>query len=265
MVGLIFFMTWVFNYLFEPFDPYSPEHKMDYFFICGIHALVPTIAFLILQGLAKWWFSARERWVVRQEILFLFSFFFLVGIGQFLVRDLIYDNPNNWSWHYLWEETRNTFLVGTLFALMLVPLNFIRLYYQNNHRSTWIQPNPLLENDREPSTVFVQTQGKGDHFNLEVARLLFARAERNYVEIYLRSESAPTKLLKRITIKDLHAALNHLSYIAKTHRSYLVNLHQLKEVNGNAQGYNLTLKGCSETVPVSRSNITLFEDQMAKL
>ncbi|MGB3585579.1 MAG: hypothetical protein WBA23_03510, partial [Tunicatimonas sp.] len=213
VIGLIFFMTWGFNYLFEPFGPYPPEHKMDYFFICGIHAIVPTIVFLALQALVKWKSQVKKNWIIQKEVLFLASFFLLVGIGQFLVRDLIYDNPDNWSWRYLWEETRNTFLVGTLFTISLVPLNFIRLYRQNDQRASQIAPHLSQRSDEESLTIFIKTQVKGDNFDLTVADFLFARAERNYVEIYLQAKPVPTKLLKRITIKDLHATLSHLPYI----------------------------------------------------
>ena len=42
IISLLFLMTFFFGYLFEPFEVYIPEHKMNYFFIYFIHALTPV-------------------------------------------------------------------------------------------------------------------------------------------------------------------------------------------------------------------------------
>ena len=60
--------------------------------------------------------SVKEdtHWNLGKEILHISIILFLIGIADFLIRDVIYTNPNNWSLRYLWEEVRNTFLVGLL-------------------------------------------------------------------------------------------------------------------------------------------------------
>jgi H+/Cl- antiporter ClcA len=126
IAGLLFVMTILFNYIFEPFVVYLPEHKMDYFWISFIHACSP-VAIIGLLSLFKTTSKTEENWNVQKEMLLIAFFLLLVGITQFLIRDIIYNNSNNWSWRYLYEEIRNTFLIGTLFAIFLTSLNYNRL------------------------------------------------------------------------------------------------------------------------------------------
>jgi DNA-binding LytR/AlgR family response regulator len=50
--------------------------------------------------------------------------------------------------------------------------------------------------------------------------------------------------------------------LIRCHRSYIVNLDQIKNVDGNAQGLVITLKPCSEKVPVSRKYIDELKQRL---
>ncbi|UXP31830.1 LytTR family transcriptional regulator [Reichenbachiella agarivorans] len=266
VLGSIFMMTLGFNYFFfEPFDVYVPEHKMDFFWISVIHSITPIVILLVWYVLSLLISDLEDRWTVGKEILFLCLLFFMVGVVQFLIRDLIYDNPNNWSWHYLIEEVRNTFLVGSLFTLILIPLNYNRLNRQHQLKAEQLPVEREESIVVKQNSVFIQTQVRADEFTMSVDELVYARAERNYVEIYSFRDQNIHKELKRIAIKDLMEQLQIYPFIARTHRSYLVNLQQIKSIRGNAQGYQLQLKHTEEMVPVSRTLIADFESQMASL
>ncbi len=71
----------------------------------------------------------------------------------------------------------------------------------------------------------------------------------------------PVGYLERMTLKDLENQLEHLPNFCKTHRSYLVNLGVVEQVNGNAQGLQLVIPGLEFSVPVSRTMIPVFEQQ----
>lgn len=265
LLSLIFLMTLAFNYLFEPFEVYVPEHKMPFFVICVMHALVPLLVLGLVLWVVNWIPNVDKKWTVGRELLLLSGSLLLVGISQFLIRDLIYDNPNNWSWGYFYEEIRNTFLVGSLFVAILVPLHFIRLQRSTAQRARLL-PSPLKTEKigQGPATVFVRTEVKGDDFILETTHFLYAKAERNYVEIYLRDQKEVEKVLKRISIKNLNAQLGSFPYILRTHRSYLVNLSHMENVAGNAQGYRINLVDMQGSIPVSRNFIPLFEEKIKR-
>lgn len=257
VAGLLFVMTIFFNYIFKPFEVYMPEHKMDYFWISSIHACGPVVIIGLLF-LLKTTSKTVERWNVRNEILLIVCYLLLVGITQFLIRDIIYNNPNNWSWRYLYEEIRNTFLLGTLFAILLTSLNYNRLNSKHIKNANALNLPYKVLKPTTNSIVIIKTQVQSDTFKLNLDSLLFAKAEGNYVELYL-NENKINKVLKRITLKELESTLEPYTNIIKTHRSYLVNLHHVKNIAGNAQGYKLRLNNYNEKIPVSRNMIQKFD------
>lgn len=263
LAALLFLMTLLFCYIFEPFEVYVPEHKISYFWISLIHAFTPVIIIAVISFI-KPSAQTEDDWNVRNEILLVALFLLMVGITQFLIRDLIYNNPNNWSWRYFYEEIRNTFLIGSLFAVILISLNANKLKRKND-KSAKMAVWPLKVAEPLPNSILhIRTQVKSDDFILDVNNFLFAKASGNYTELYLNLERE-NRLLKRITIKDLESTLKPISSIVKTHRSYLVNIHHISGVEGNAQGYKLKLNNYNGYVPVSRNMIEVFNDKLKEL
>ncbi|WP_158856182.1 LytR/AlgR family response regulator transcription factor [Lunatibacter salilacus] len=261
LAATIFLMSMGFNYLFEPFEVYRPEHRMGYFWISMVHSLNALWIALIWFGFWNRQVN-EEKWTVGKEMLLIAGYLIMVGITQFLVRDIIYDNPLNWTGRYLYEEIRNTLLVGILFACILIPLNFLRLQRRHRNQAGHFQPIPVGNQENPtPNPIFIETRQKSDDFTIDPSIILVAKAEGNYLEIYITAGSKTEKLIKRMTLKDLENQLEHLPNFCKTHRSYLVNLGVVEQVKGNAQGLQLVIPGLDFTVPVSRTMIPLFEQQ----
>ncbi len=259
---LLFIMSFGFNFFFKPFNVNLSEHKMPYFGISLMHTLTAGLIFLLLCAAFSFIHQKTEQWKISNEVIFLLLLFLCIGIGQFLIRDVIYDNPNNWSWKYFFEEVRNTFMVGILFVLILVPLNFSRLYYINQKQAGLLS---LLREEFEPiGPVFIQTNQKSDDFYLNTSDLIYAKSEGNYVEIYMEEQSDIVRNLVRIPLKDLERQLRKVPYIVKTHRSFLVNTRYIQNISGNAQGYKLQLKQCPDPVSVSRNMIPSFEQHLQR-
>lgn len=237
---------------------------MSFFWISFIHSLVAFLIVIIALAIANKIVN-EDHWKVWKEIILISFLLLLIGIGQFLVRDVIYDNPDNWSWQYFYEEIRNTFLSGILFVFILVPINYLRL-----NRKHFLTAESFTAKSTDPPIpdkiqLKIATQQKSDDFYLNPNDLIFAKTEANYLEIFLEGTNQPTKLLKRMTLKDFHRQLIECPQFFKTHRSYLVNLHKVKLVKGNAQGYQLYLKNYNDAVPVSRGMVTEFEKVYSKL
>ncbi|WP_373495544.1 LytR/AlgR family response regulator transcription factor [Aquiflexum sp.] len=259
IAALIFGMSMSFNFFFEPFVVYRPEHKVSFFWISMIHSLNAFLSVLLIIGLNN--LSVNEdKWTVGNEIVLISGVLLTIGISQFLVRDQIYANPDNWSMRYFLEEIRNTYMVGILFAVILVPMNYLRL--MKAHLKTAQTLNNQQQSDFFPQSVKllpIVTQQKSDDFDLNLDEFLFAKSEGNYLEIYFENGEKTNKVLKRMTLKELESQLKSFPHFFKTHRSFLVNLQKVAQVKGNAQGYQLEIKSYSDSLPVSRGMINDFE------
>lgn len=239
---------------------------MNFVSTCFIHAIIPSIIVLFLSILLNLAPSAEYQWSIQKEFTFFCVYLLFIGLGQFLIRDLIYNNPENWSLKYVIEETRNTFSIGVVFVAICVPVNYSRLQKQNSQKASLI--NTTFTPTPEATThqgIFIHTQVKSENFNLNVSNFLFSRSERNYLEIFVMENNSVKKELKRISLVDFKKQLGAFNNIIKTHRSFLVNLNHVISISGNAQGYSLKLNHCNEEVPVSRNQIKILEQRMKKI
>lgn len=261
---VISFLSFIFSYFFEPFDVNETEHKISSVWILLIHAFTPfPIAYLYLTLVNR---NKQDdvSWTLGKEVFHLSIILLIIGVVGFLIRDLIYTNPDNWSFRYFWEEIRNTFLIGFLLLVVVLPLNLERLIYKYNLSSKKL---PSITEHRTNSLLIpIQGPISDEGIQLKIEDFLFAKVEGNYTEIFTSSSNETNKTLIRITLKELEEQLEPVSHqIYKTHRSYLVNLNAIESISGNAQGYRLVFKNCSTIVPVSRSRIVEFNSVYSHL
>lgn len=259
---LFSFISFLFSYLFQPFEVNIAEHKINSNFILLIHAFIPLPIVYIYFWFVNKNVKDETSWTIGKEIFHLSIVLLLIGISDFLIRDFIYTNSNNWSFKYLFEEIRNTFLVGVLLLLIILPLNLQRLLKIYQKRATKLNIKKV-SNFRKLDSVYINSSINSENFNLHIHSFLFAKVDGNYAEIYIMSENNIDKKIIRLSLKELEKQFIDFNFIFKTHRSYLVNLNHIKAVHGNAQGYKLQLDNFTSKIPVSRSRIKEFDSLLA--
>jgi hypothetical protein len=268
--GVLFCIIFFFLILFQPFGVYAPEQKFNYFIICSLHALAPSLIvytyFSTLNHFRKKKSNADE-WNMFREYSHLSAILLCAGIVSFLMRDLIYTNPYNWSLRYLWEEIRNCFLAGSLFYIFIT---FAGAYFRskkNAVQDTLLFPIPCdTENTTEAvAEIFIKTQVKQDDFSFIAGNLLFAKAEGNYLELTLCSNGGITTELKRISLKQFESQIIAYPFFFRCHRAYLINMVQIEKVSGNSQGYLISFNAIADKIPVSRAQLNAFNNLYEQL
>lgn len=264
IASMIFLIGLFFNYLLQPFDVNPDEQKMSYFWICLIHSSTPIVVILVLAVVYRFFPRTTDDWKIKNEFVFVFFLVLFTGIGQFLLREVVYHNPLNWSWRYFKEELANTFIAGLFLMPIIFSINLNRQQIKNQQKANQISAAIVDLRELQPSSeVSIETEVKSERFTFDSNSFIYAKAEGNYADIYLKSEDKISKLTKRIALKKLETQLADFPFIIKTHRSVLLNLNYIDSVSGNAQGYKVTLKDCPEAVAVSRNYIQSFESKTA--
>ena len=258
--GIVFASIFVFLLLFSPFGVYEPEFKLNYFLICFLHAFSPALILFLYFGTYNYIKRNKLRnWTLLHEYIHVGVFLLLSGIASFLMRDLIYNNPNNWSWRYLYEEIRNCFLAGILFYFFLRMAGF---YFKSKKGSPFVLQFEPLKNKTEKTaispTLFINTQVKQDDFTLNLEDLLFVKADGNYIELTQSNHDEATVELKRISLTQFEKQITDYPHFFRCHRTYLVNMFKIEKVSGNSQGYTLSFHNTDAKVPVSRNQIESF-------
>lgn len=274
----LFLLVFCFNYLLQPFETNYQEHKINYFWISIIHSLSPILILIMLATILnknfKYQTKNQENWNVKKEFFSVFLVLFLTAITQFLVRDMLYFNDDNWSWRYLIEEILNTFVGGIFLSFIIIPFNYLRLQLKNQEKANNISANIIQQkevftenhkNETSFDNIFITTELKSEDFLFHIQDFLYAKSEGNYMEIYFSKNNETIKLIKRLTLKSLENQLSTFKFIIKIHRSIILNLNAVEKVSGNAQGYKVSLKNYPTAVPVSRSFIVIFENTLKTL
>ena len=158
----IFVLGFLFLYLFEPFNVNRDEHKFSYPIICLFHTLTAVVAFYLVLFPAQKLIEKKDEWTLGKEILLVSLVLILVGIANFLIRDIIYASNSNWTLPILWEEIRNALLIGSMFYYLFLSINFQRLNRQNIQRANKI---PLPQAQTAVSQIIsIPTQAKNEKF-----------------------------------------------------------------------------------------------------
>lgn len=258
---VVFLIILLFLLMFKPFGVYDPELKMHYFFICFLHALAPAIILFFYFGVLNYFRKTKNqtKWTLLEEFIQIGALLVLIGTASFLMRDLLYNNPNNWSWNYFFEEIRNCFVAGIFFYFFLRLSTF---YFESKKGSPFVlQFTPLTVKPEKTvlkSNIFITTQVKQDDFLLDMDQLLFAKADGNYIELTKSNGHQMTTEVKRISLTQFETQITDYPHLFRCHRTYLVNMYKIKQVAGNSQGYVLSFKETDIKIPVSRKQIDNF-------
>ncbi|RFM36831.1 LytR/AlgR family response regulator transcription factor [Chitinophaga silvisoli] len=259
--AIIFGMLLLFLLVFEPFGVYTPEHKMNYFFICALHALSPAlIVYIYFQTLYH--FSAGKSWTLLTEYRHILIMLLIIGVASFLMRDLIYQNALNWSIHYFLVEIRNCLVSGIFFYFILRLAGF---YYESKKGDPFVLQFTPLKAGGTASRIFIRTQVKQDDFSLDINHLLFAKADGNYIQLTTIDNEQVNTELKRISLTRFESQLSAYPQFFRCHRTSLVNILHIEKVSGNSQGYLLAFNNTESTVPVSRAQLQNFNSRCEEL
>ena len=269
LTGYVFIFVFLFLYFFKPFLQTRAEHKYSYAIICLLHSLNAAVIFgtyfFVINSLFKK-LIAEETWKVYKAILITSVLFLFIGIGSFLLRPVIYDNPDNFSARYFIEETFNTFLVGSLVFAAFTLIDFYKLIKTNQAAAGNLEQQLAPQKPEAAEELIISIEAENAPFEINIRKFLFANADGNYVTFYFAEAGSVAKHIKRITLKNLEDQLKPIApLIIKTHRAYLVNTKNIIHMAGNAQGYQLYFKDVDVAVPVSRAMIPAFKTVMDNL
>lgn len=266
--AIVFLIILMFLLLFKPFGVYDPELKMHYLFICFFHAIAPALILFTYFSALNYFRKSKNQinWTLQKEYFHIGIVLIVIGMASFLMRDLIYSNPNNWSWNYFWEEIRNCLVAGIFFYFFLRLSSF---YFESKKGSPFVlQFIPLAVEPKKAiseSNIFINTQVKQDDFRLDTDHLLFVKADGNYIELTKSDGNHIATEVKRISLTQFETQIADYPHFFRCHRTYLVNMFKIKKVSGNSQGYLLFFNETDIKVPVSRKQTESFNSYYQQL
>lgn len=171
---------------------------------------------------------------VAGSFLFAFGHHLLMVVQRALVypffsMDFVISN----FWWNVWFEYKKDIKIYLIASIILFAYQY------------WIK-RLIAELKQRQARLQVNT-ARGDTW-IEIANIHYIKSDRNYAVIY----DGPTEYLLRETLQSLLSRLPEQQFI-RVHRSYIINLSQIKEVKYNQQGALEAHLTNGVSIPVGRS------------
>ena len=198
-----------------------------------------------------------SKWTIFKEILYLIFLLSFISIANFIYFSIIIGDFK-------------LSIIGFLYVIFLTitigifPISIITVIRYNrilkNELGLIISSNDYQNKDinKEEKITFSSLNKTENDFSIARNDFLFVEAIKNHVHIYYIEDGNVKIKIFRNTLINLTNQIGKPG-IYRCHRSFLVNLSNIKTVTGNSNGFKIHFKNYNKHVPVSRSYTNEFK------
>ena len=220
----------------EPFDTNEFRSTYRTLLLSGF-GIIFTCTYILYSVFENMIYNRmRKLWLVWHELLSILIFLFVSGTFIYLYNHLII-NGSSYSVRAHW------WYLSHIVAAMIPIVTPILLFFRQKFGQLVLPVSPES----------IVLTGLNNEENLELLRneLLYVQAVENYVEIiYIDSKKNKFSKTFRQTLMNIH---QQAPFLEKCHRSYLVNLDRIEEIQGNSQRARVLIQYIEEEIPLSKT------------
>jgi len=246
----------VFLVVFQPFGAYTWQSPLKIPVLAGYGAVTFVVLWFNGYALTRLFpdFFREERWTVGREIILIGFHIVSIGVANYGYGGLVFGGFARGRF----EVTHLVFMILATGLIGLFPATGITAFKYLRHLSRYAQPpqpaplTPIQQADDARQVIELVAENGKDRLTLPLADVFYLESADNYSEIVFAKAGTVKKELLRGSLSRFEAQVPP-GVVVRCHRSYLVNLHRVRRVSGNAQGYKLHLEGLETPVPVARA------------
>jgi hypothetical protein len=245
----------LFLILFKPFDISRWKHPHMTLTLIGF-GLITSLAGVMIQFVLVPIFPkyfAEDKWTVGREILMLLLLILLIALGNFGL--LMYLGAQGFNFSNFLNNVFSVVIVGAFPITFGILINYI---FQLRKFQKEVKVRPHEQSINSIKEVVLIAENEKDTLTFLLENLLYIESADNYAIVHLYENGVSRKEMLRSSLTRLEGQINK-EEVVRCHRSFIVNLYQVEEVSGNAQGYKLHLKNCETLVPVARKYSEIVE------
>lgn len=234
--------------------------------------VVVTYLFRSPCDYSKDWSYQGKRAAIFYPILI---FILAAVIGQYFT--II---EHGWGkWYYFWSDYDGKFTLKWYFnnfAQDVVWCLFVALYwyFMTKSRMKEYQLLELLALNDGIEQAMTSPEEKGELVNItgeskesltvSPSDILYVESVANYLSVWYFLDGELKQKRIRSTLKNIEENLADYPFLLHCHRAFLVNIHFVTHVEGNAAGCQLHLFSIDRTVPVSKANVDALRRALSK-
>lgn len=200
----------------------------------------------------------EDTWTIAKEIVHILSMTLLIAIANywysaemgFIQLDL----------QGFLKMLSFTLALGTILVFLIITVKSNQALKKNLQNA--LQMNQQLERSSAESvvksksidTLTLPSEVEKQQLSLDSSKLIYLTSTGNYLDcIYLDSSDQLQTHRLRNRMKVMEEILQKHQNFFRCHRAFIVNTTYIQSVEGNAKGYQLSLRHVASTIPVARS------------
>ena len=230
----------------QPFgtEQFQHPHKKLILLGYGLSVFIATSIFytLSLKVIHK---NKGARWTILMEGMDTFLVVILSLLATYVYSVEIFDRSYNLRhMFYFLSQAATVAAIPTLGCLFFLYLN-----WKDVIRSS-IQIPKVAQG--QGKLILVLGNNKTDQVEATSDQIILARAQDNYVMLYLQKAEKIQRHIIRSTLKQVKSQLEEIQFL-QVHRSYIVNRSKIVALHGNKSKAQIELLDYEKKVPVSRN------------
>lgn len=223
----------------------------------GVTFIVMFFNIVWIPRIFSFTFLDPTHWTVKKYILHVLWICFIIGCVN-VVIDKLYICPQLPLGRVTLHVLQQIVLTG------VTPIAIMTMLFRNNllqqNLKSAISANQEIDKIKNLKSEVVKSintntitifSDTSETLTFKLPDLLFIEADDNYSTIVWKNGNGVEKKLLRVNLKNIETQLNN-SFTIRCHRSYIVNVHAISNITGNANGYKLQIRHSDFSIPVSR-------------
>lgn len=242
--------------MFQPFGTYSYQDSGKLMLLAG-YGIVVGITYFLSARILPLVFSKlyqKENWVYGKEIIHIIVIFILTATATYFYRNI--------TLGFGYSIRGFLFYLGIALSTALFPLMIVFIIrYMKIKNEPIVIYEPVVVAQQN---IYISIEGENKNEKLKFSKeeLLFIKASDNYVVIHLDKNGKISKHMLRSPLSKIAQQIDDED-ILQVHRSYLVNLENVENLNGKSPNYVLQLKSLKEEIPVSRTKVKSVKKRLS--
>ena len=251
-LGLFVF---VFLYIFKPFDLHSLKGiVLGYTIVLGIVTAFGVFFTLYVPALIFKNYFNEDDWTIGRNL-------FVILFGIISIGSLLWFCGNLYKKEYgivglnYFTFLTYTFLVGTIPILFFVFTNEKNVREKREKRAQEINTfnkEKLIEKPLK-TEITIYSENKKENIIFNTDDLVYISSQGNYASFFIKKNNDLKEKILRVTLTKINTELEDYTNIIRCHKSYIVNVSYINDINGNARGYLLKSEIIPFNIPVSRT------------
>lgn len=253
--------------MYQPFG-YRLDHVSQLFELFGFILIALVYSLLFFKIIPSYFRKSSQyiRWTIGKNIIYLSTFLLITGLNIFLYDFHIVSGYSFPDYGGSYFAERMLVDVCGVFSIGIFPLYVSYLLEKNYYlkRNLDVLDYSSYGGEKRTGEKYIMLKGDTKDF-LEVfpGKIEYIESSGNYVNIYYNEGTLERKTI-RTTIKKIEEQLSGYSFFVRCHRAYIVNLNYVVKFGRNNIGYRVSLDGCEDDIPVSRTYLSNVKDLLNK-